>query len=139
MTINSATILKLQQLGDTTFQLILPNGNPCKQIGIEELYALASAGHVCARWRGNRIRSVQLIVPADVAFRSLGETARIIKDILHNDANQTTERASEQLPGFVRRHHAGHCTGFGRIGKVRGNRAMLAARECGNAVDAKAV
>jgi hypothetical protein len=112
MTINSAAILKLQEVQETTFKLLLSNGDPCREIGVEELTALATAGHVCARWRGGRIRSVQLIVPADVAFRGLGETARLIKDLLHSDASRTTQRASSSLPSFVRRHHPARSTAF---------------------------
>jgi len=115
MTINSVAILAaLDAQLETRFKLLLTSGDPCREIGIEELRGLAASGHVCARWRGNRIRSVQLIVPAEVAFSSLGETVRRVRDVFHSDANNTTQRASDHLPRFIRRHHPGRCSAFGR-------------------------
>lgn len=71
MTINSAAILKLQELGDTKFTLLLPSGNPCRVITAEELRVLARAGHVQARILGTRLGPVKLLVPPGVAFREV--------------------------------------------------------------------
>jgi hypothetical protein len=108
MTINAAGILRaVDNSGETVFSLLLDTQAPCKKIGIQELKALAVAGHVCARWRGGKIRSVQLIVPASVAF---ADATRIIRDSLHSAANQTTERSADSLPPSLKRHHAAHCS-----------------------------
>jgi hypothetical protein len=115
-TINSPSIL--QHLKDhppveTVFQLIQEDGTDCRKIGVDELRALASLGHVCARWRGKTIRCVQLIIPTDEAFQSLGETVRKVRGALESSqASQTTQRASENMPGYFKRHHAAHCSSF---------------------------
>lgn len=115
MTINAASILRTLPLADeAVFSLLLEDGQPCKQVGIEELKILATAGHVCAKWRGGRIRYVQLVVAADVAFAEVRQIARRALGGSTSAANQTTQRASESLPGFVKRHHAAHCTAFAR-------------------------
>jgi hypothetical protein len=114
MTINAATISRVaSECEEITFTLLLDTGNPCKKIGVEELKALAANGHVCARWRGGRILSVQLIVPADVAFGRIGETVRHIRESLHSSAaSQTTQQAGEHLPRHIKKHHAMHCSNW---------------------------
>lgn len=108
MTINAAGILRaVENSGETVFSLLLDTQAPCKKIGIQELKALAVAGHVCARWRGGKIRSVQLIVPASVAF---ADAIRAVQDGLRTAASQTTERSADSLPPSLKRHHAAHCS-----------------------------
>jgi hypothetical protein len=110
MTINAASILRAVSSSDeTVFSLLLENSQPCKQIGIEELKMLATAGHVCAKWRGGRIRSVQLVVPSSVAF---AEVRKTVRSAFTSQASQTTERASQTLPSYVRRHHPAHCSAW---------------------------
>lgn len=119
MTINSASILHAldRQMGtniepSTTFSLMLQNNAPCRKIGVEELRRLAMLGHVCARWRGNRILSVQLLVPADEAFADVRVLSRKVRDAFRNQANETTIRASETLPDHILQHHAEHCSSW---------------------------
>jgi hypothetical protein len=108
MTINARGILRaVENSGETVFSLLLDTQAPCKKIGIQELKALAVAGHVCARWRGGKIRSVQLIVPASVAF---ADAIRVVQGSLRTAASQTTERAADTLPPSLKRHHADHCS-----------------------------
>jgi hypothetical protein len=131
-TINASSIQRVLADSDQiTFALLLDSGAPCKPIGIEELRALSANGHVCARWRGGKILSVQLIVPADEAFGRLAQTARKVRESLHSsNASQTTQRAYEGLPQHIRKHHAAHCSAWGGVAPGVGR---------GRPVDARAV
>jgi hypothetical protein len=118
MTINAMSILhalesQYADRGDTKFTLVFADGEPANMIDVKELRALAQAGQVCARWRGSRILSVQLIVPSSDALRTLGDATRKVRGALESSqASQTTRRASENMPGYFKAHHAAHCSSF---------------------------
>lgn len=112
MTLNARSVIRsLPELKDqTSFQLMTQANKPCCVIGVEELKRLADLGHICARWRAGRILSVQLLVPT--AEASIGEITRRVRQALRSDASQTTVRAGDSLPSFIRDHHYPRCNSW---------------------------
>jgi hypothetical protein len=85
-------------------------GEPCREIGITELIALAAEGHVVGLVGGRgRLRQIRLTVPPDQAFRGLGETRARVKDLFHSDANDTVRRSDPAIPKIHKEHHKQHC------------------------------
>jgi hypothetical protein len=120
MTINSNAILSAIDKdyaaapADTVFALRFANGGLAdSNLTLRDLRILAQRGQVCARWRGKKILSVELVVPASEALQSLGDVIRHVRGSLESSqASQTTRRASENMPGYFKAHHAAHCSSF---------------------------
>ena len=92
-----------------TVSLRQMNGDPCREIGIEELKALAANEHVIGLGRRGKLLQIRLTVAPDQAFRELGETRIRVQDALHSEANITTIKESIPNSPKITQHHKAHC------------------------------